>query len=95
MVVVPVQCKDLIDWLFVEPNPIGVNTMMMQVSGRAQLTPHAWPAALCGWLLTTWVTIPLQLGICQPVFRLPYCQVSTLTSYPAARSCTPWSDSLT
>eukprot|EP01044_Picomonas_judraskeda_P013388 COSAG03_NODE_2019_length_3208_cov_212.097459_2_plen_323_part_00 len=34
----------LIDWLFVEPNPIGVNTMMM------------------------------QLGICQPVFRLPYVQ---------------------
>lgn len=46
MVVVPVQCKDLIDWLFVEPNPIGVNTMMMQVSGRPfpttpGLLPHA------------------------------------------------------
>ena len=40
MVVVPVQCKDLIDWLFVEPNPIGVNTMMMQVSGRPFPTTH-------------------------------------------------------
>ena len=34
----------LVDWLFVEPNPIGVNTLMM------------------------------QLGLCQPVFRLPYVQ---------------------
>eukprot|EP01047_Picozoa_sp_COSAG01_P006645 COSAG01_NODE_243_length_20572_cov_24.956137_17_plen_252_part_00 len=42
---VAAQCEDLINWLFEEPNPIGVNTMMM------------------------------MLGMCQPVFRLPYLQL--------------------
>lgn len=38
------DAADFIDWLFIEPNPIGVNTMMM------------------------------MLGMCKPVFRLPYCE---------------------
>lgn len=37
--------RPLFKWLFAEPNPIGVNTMLM------------------------------QLGMCQPVFRLPYTQL--------------------
>ena len=39
------KLAELIDFLFIEPNPIGVNTMMM------------------------------MLGICKPVFRLPYLQL--------------------
>eukprot|EP00445_Apocalathium_hangoei_P062324 CAMPEP_0204102130 /NCGR_PEP_ID=MMETSP0360-20130528/194827_1 /ASSEMBLY_ACC=CAM_ASM_000342 /TAXON_ID=268821 /ORGANISM="Scrippsiella Hangoei, Strain SHTV-5" /LENGTH=343 /DNA_ID=CAMNT_0051051545 /DNA_START=76 /DNA_END=1108 /DNA_ORIENTATION=- len=43
------QLQPLYTWLFTEPNPIGVNTLLM------------------------------QLGVCEPVFRLPY----TFTSHTA------------
>lgn len=73
--------RELVDWLFCEPNPIPVNTALVRRLSAPRAAPRVRPPALLpgpadGLGLKRPVSVQAMCGLIRPVFRLPYVPLS-------------------